>query len=107
MAVELKKFIYIGVVISPLSFVFETCVTHPLPKFGLTSESDRTEIKRGRKAIVLVRLALVGPDGRYTEPFFVSLRGSEQLWGSVTRVVKERFLSEDSEDQCLWRYFGV
>ena len=62
MAVELKKFSYIGVVISPISFVFETCVTHPLPKFGLTSESDRTEIKRGRKAIVLVRLALVGPD---------------------------------------------
>ncbi len=86
----------------------------------MTSESDRTEIKRGRKAIVLVRLALAGPDGRHTEPFpircqrkglcpsnfFVSLRGSDQLWGSVTRVVQERFLSEESR-KLGWAYFLV
>jgi len=123
MGVELKKFIYIGVLISLLSFVFEACVTQPLLKFGLTSESDRTEIKRGRKAILLVRLALAGPDGRHTEPFpiscdssllgplcpsnfFVSLRGSDQLWGSVTRVVQERFLSEESR-KLGWAYFLV
>ena len=69
MGVELKKFIYIGVLISLLSFVFEACVTQPLPKFGLTSESDRTEIKRGRKAIILVRLDLAGPERLQREPF--------------------------------------
>jgi len=77
MGVELKKFIYIGVLISLLSFVFEACVTQPLPKFGLTSESDRTEIKRGRKAIILVRLDLAGPERLQREPF--PIRGGVTL----------------------------